>query len=108
MALRGLHHLHHSLERILLRAALRELQTQVVGVSCRRVEGFNLDYLVLNITGYGLYTIYSSVGYFTDIPGAGTVVIADLVFVYHGVLMVTIQVYQVWRYEVCSISYRKG
>ena len=72
------------------------------------MEGFNLDYLVLNITGYGLYTIYSSVGYFTDIPGAGTVVIADLVFVYHGVLMVTIQVYQVWRYEVCSISYRKG
>ena len=73
-----------------------------------RVEGFSLDYLVLNITGYGLYTIYSTVGYFTDIPGAGTVVIADLVFVYHGVLMVTIQVYQVWKYEVTICLYLEG
>jgi hypothetical protein len=58
------------------------------------VEGFSLDYLVFNISGYTFYTIYSSVGYFSDIGGAGTVVIADLVFVYHSMLMIAIQVVQ--------------
>ena len=63
-------------------------------MSSHRVEGFSLDYLVLNITGYTFYTIYSSVGYFTDITGAGTVVIADLFFVYHAGVMTIIQIIQ--------------
>jgi cystinosin len=63
-------------------------------ISYKRVEGFSLDYLMFNISGYALYSIYSSIGYFTTIKGAGTVVIGDLVFVYHSVLMVIIQIYQ--------------
>lgn len=64
------------------------------------MEGFSLDYLLLNVSGYTFYTIYTTLGYFTDLEGAGTVVIADLVFVYHSVLMVAIQVYQCCIYKV--------
>lgn len=64
------------------------------------MEGFNLDYLVFNISGYTFYTAYSSIGYFTDVDGAGTVVIADLIFVYHSMLMIAIQVVQCFIYEV--------
>ena len=63
-----------------------------------RVEGFELNYLAMNISGYIFYGIYSTVGYFTDISGAGTVVIADLIFVYHALLMVTILTFQVLYY----------
>lgn len=41
-----------------------------------------------------------TVGYFTDIKGAGTVVIADLIFVYHAMLMVTIYAVQCIIYPV--------
>jgi len=72
------------------------------------VEGFSLDYLIFNITGYTLYTIYSSIGYFTDIQGAGTVVIGDLIFVYHSVLMIIIQSIQCLIYEVISCLTQHG
>lgn len=62
---------------------------------------------MFNITGYTFYIIYSSVGYFTDIKGAGTVVIADLVFVYHAALMVVIETIQCIIYEVyCDLRKR--
>lgn len=101
VALHRFDHLHNSLVRILLRADLRELEVEIVELILLRVEGFSLDYLVFNITGYTFYIIYSSVGYFTDIKGAGTVVIADLVFVYHAALMVVIETIQCIIYEVC-------
>jgi hypothetical protein len=66
-----------------------------------------LDYLVFNISGYTFYTIYSTAGYFTDIKGAGTVVIADLIFVYHSVAMVAIQTIQCFIYEVCVGGFRE-
>ncbi len=53
---------------------------------------------MFNITGYTFYGIYSSVGYFTTIEGAGTVVIADLIFVYHSILMVIIETIQCFIY----------
>lgn len=92
--------------RFLLRPALRELQAQIVTIAIVSVEGFSLDYLLLNVSGYTFYTIYTSLGYFTDLGGAGTVVIADLVFVYHSVLMVAIQVYQccIYKVPVASLS----
>jgi hypothetical protein len=62
------------------------------------VEGFSMDYLAFNISGYTFYAIYSSVGYFTDIPGAGTVVIADLIFIYHAIVMMTVKVIQCFIY----------
>jgi hypothetical protein len=39
---------------------------------------------VFNIFGYAFYSIYSTLGYFFKMKGAGTVVIADLVFAYHA------------------------
>ena len=46
-----------------------------------------MNYLVMNINGYIFYGIYSTLGYFFKFKGAGTVVIADLIFVYHALLM---------------------
>ena len=44
----------------------------------------------MNISGYIFYGLYSTIGYFTDVPGAGTVVLADILFVYHALFMVFI------------------
>lgn len=52
----------------------------------------------MNICGYTLYGIYSTIGYFTSISGAGTVVFADIFFVYHAIAMVIIQSLQVLYY----------
>ena len=57
-------------------------------ISTYSVEGFSLDYLMLNLIGYTFYGIYSSIGYFTNTKGAGTVVLADLIFVYHAIPIV--------------------
>jgi hypothetical protein len=62
------------------------------------VEGFSLNYLVFNIFGYTFYSIYNTLGYFFHMKGAGTVVIADLVFSYHalficGVLAIQTMIY---------------
>lgn len=46
-----------------------------------------MNYLVMNINGYLFYGIYSTLGYFFHMKGAGTVVFADLFFVYHALLM---------------------
>lgn len=46
-----------------------------------------MNYLAMNISGYLFYGIYSTLGYFFEFKGAGTVVIADLIFVYHALLM---------------------
>lgn len=59
-----------------------------------------MDYLVFNISGYTFYGIYSTVGYFTDVKGAGTVVIADLIFIYHAIVMISVKVVQCFIYEV--------
>lgn len=51
------------------------------------VEGYSLNYLVLNTFGYTFYSIYSTLGYFFKMKGAGTVVIADLFFAYHALFI---------------------
>lgn len=60
-----------------------------------------MNYLIMNICGYTYYTLYSSIGYFTDIEGAGTVVILDLIYVYHAMFCVIIEGLQ-------SLYYPKG
>ena len=62
------------------------------------MEGFELNYLVMNITGYTFYGMYSTLGYFFKAKGAGTVVVADLFFIYHALLMVVILAGQVLIY----------
>jgi hypothetical protein len=64
------------------------------------VEGFSMNYLTLNITGYSLYTIYLSAGYFTHLSGAGTVVIADIIFVYHAMFFIIVHSIQAVIYPV--------
>lgn len=67
-----------------------------------------MDYLAFNISGYTFYAIYSSVGYFTNIKGAGTVVIADLIFIYHAIVMMSVKVIQCFRYEVVYRMIKRG
>jgi cystinosin len=61
----------------------------------------SLDFLVLNICGFVFYAIYSTIGFFTDIKGAGTVVLGDLIFAYHALVMVLIWLVQ-------AVIYPKG
>ncbi len=46
-----------------------------------------MDYLMMDVVGYVFYAIYSTLGYFFEFKGAGTVVIADLVFSYHALFI---------------------
>lgn len=71
------------------------------------MEGFSLNYFAFSLTGYTYYAIYLSVGAFTDLQGAGTIVIADLFFIYHTVLVIAIQLTQCIIYEVLPNILRK-
>ena len=43
---------------------------------------------MLHFSGFSFYTIYSSFGYFRFEPDVGHVNLNDLLFAYHGLLMV--------------------
>ena len=58
----------------------------------------SLDFLALNICGFAFYALYSSIGFFTTIKGAGTVVLADLLFAYHALVMVLLWLVQTFLY----------
>jgi hypothetical protein len=64
----------------------------------RRVEGYSLNYLTLNIFGFTFYSIYSTLGFFYKMQGAGTVVIADLVFAYHALFITIVLSFQACWY----------
>jgi hypothetical protein len=72
-----------------------------------RVEGFSLNYFAFSFTGYTFYTIYLSIGAFTDLEGAGTIVIADMVFIYHTVFVIIIQLIQCIIYQVIFALFRR-
>lgn len=72
------------------------------------MEGFSLNYFAFSLTGYTFYTIYLTVGAFTHLEGAGTIVIADMVFIYHTVIVIIIQLIQCIIYEVISSLSRKA
>lgn len=57
-----------------------------------------MDYLVMNIIDYVFYGIYSTLGFFFKFKGAGTVVVADLVFVYHALFICTVLSIQAFIY----------
>lgn len=57
-----------------------------------------MDFIIYNIVGYTFYGIYSTLGFFFKDKGAGTVVIGDLVFIYHGIVMVAIWAIQAYIY----------
>lgn len=90
LALRSINHLHSSVVYFLLRAGLRELHAQIVCFGLLRVEGYSMDYLVMNIIDYVFYGIYSTLGFFYKFRGAGTVVVSDLVFVYHALFICSV------------------
>ena len=75
---------------VLLRTNLLKLQVEIVVLLANRVEGFPLNYVLINVTGWTCYSTYTTLGYFTTIKGAGTVVLFDFVFVCHAMLMVAI------------------
>ena len=67
--------------------------------SYHRVEGMSLDFLALNICGFVFYSLYSTIGFFfPHIKGAGTVVLADLLFAYHALAMVLLWLVQAYFY----------
>lgn len=85
---------------LVLWSNLLKLPSKIVIIELSRVEGFSLNYFAFSFTGYTYYTIYLTLGRFTDIKGAGTVVIADLIFIYHTVIMIIIQLIQCITYDV--------
>jgi hypothetical protein len=62
------------------------------------VEGYSLNYLLLNTFGYTFYSIYSTLGFFFGMEGAGTVVVADIVFAYHALLCCVVLGVQAYIY----------
>jgi Na+-driven multidrug efflux pump len=48
------------------------------------VEGMNLDFVTMNLTGFIFYSIYSSYGYFFNSDQTGKVDLNDLLFGYHA------------------------
>ena len=52
----------------------------------------------MNLTGYVLYSIYCTLGYFFDESGAGTVIPGDVFFAYHGIFMTCVICCQVAIY----------
>lgn len=61
----------------------------------------------MNFSGYLLYTIYTSLGYFTKIKGAGTVLLPDLLFVYHAMFMLLLFLIQFIIYPVTLYPYAR-
>lgn len=98
MAVSCLNHLHRGLVTLVLWPGLRELHLQIVHFVAFRVEGYSMDYLTMNIVGYVFYSSYSTLGYFFHMKGAGTVVIADLVFPYHALFICLVMAVQAYIY----------
>lgn len=100
--------LYGRLVRLFLRSSLWELEIQIVPSLIFRVEGFSFNYEVFNVCGYLFYSFYCTLGFFFHQQGAGTVVISDLVFAYHSLLMVAIEGVQCFIYKVIWSKLRKA
>jgi hypothetical protein len=100
--------LHYCMVFFFLWANILKLPPKIVLIKKSRVEGFSLNYFAFSFTGYTYYTIYLTLGRFSNLKGAGTVVIADLIFIYHTVFMIIIQLIQCIIYHVYWTSHRKG
>ena len=50
----------------------------------KNAAGYNVDYALYNIVGFGWYSIYSWVGYFEPSTIPGIVDLSDMVFTLHG------------------------
>lgn len=57
----------------------------------KSVEGLNLNFQLLNLTGFAFYSLYNSFGYFNKDQASGKVDIQDLVFSYHALFIVIVQ-----------------
>ncbi|EGR28750.1 pq loop repeat family protein [Ichthyophthirius multifiliis] len=69
----------------------------------KSVQGCKLDFVILNFTGFLFYSIYTTVGYFTDNPeksGTGDVSIQDVVFAYHACILTIVTLLQTFIYPV--------
>jgi cystinosin len=64
------------------------------------VEGMNLDYLWMNLTGFSFYSIYCSYGYFhkDSASETGQVDLNDLIFAYHALGITILTVIQSFIY----------
>jgi hypothetical protein len=48
------------------------------------VKGMNLDFVVMNMTGFTFYSLYNSYGYFVNSEQTGKVDLNDVLFGYHA------------------------
>ena len=64
------------------------------------VEGMNLDYLAMNVTGFTFYSLYCSYGYFFPDGhlSTGTVDLNDLLFAYHAIIVTLLTAVQAFIY----------
>lgn len=59
----------------------------------------SIDFIALNLTGYVLYSLYNTYGYWINEDQTGRVDLNDVAFAYHGLLATLIFVGQACFYE---------
>lgn len=64
-------------------------------------SGFSVNYALLNITGFFLYTLYNTVGLVYPDVGTGNIEIQDIFFTYNAFMMTSLQLTQ-------SLIYPRG
>jgi hypothetical protein len=63
------------------------------------VDGFSIEFAILNVCGFFFYSLYSVGGYVYDRMGTGKVEVNDLGFAVHAFLISSIQLTQVFIYD---------
>ena len=58
------------------------------------MQGYNYDYYIMAVNGTIFYLIYCMLGFFTNIKGAGTVLLGDLLWTVFNACFLIIQMVQ--------------
>lgn len=58
----------------------------------------NFDFVAMNLTGFLLYSIYNTYGYFVDSTETGKVDLNDIIFAYHALFATGLTVVQIMIY----------
>jgi cystinosin len=58
----------------------------------------NLDFVVMNLTGFLFYSIYNTYGYFINTEQTGRVDLNDVFFAYHALFATCVTVSQIFIY----------
>lgn len=74
------------------------------------VKGININFIVLNLTGFICLSVYCTVGYLdlNHYYGIGNIHIEDIAFAYHATILTLVVVVQYFIYPVGNNKLTKG